>query len=97
MAKPNTELGQKHRCLHCSALFYDMGAEPHCPACDKAHSIDDAIKLKPFRNEEKPIPKDEPDIDDSDDDDDVVVLKDDDDLDDEVAEVIKPKETEPEE
>ncbi len=84
--RSKNKLGFKHRCLHCSALFYDMGAEGEeliCPNCEKIHHIEDAIKLKPFCAEDRDTLEE-----DDNSDDDVVEISDDED--DEDVAVIKP-------
>ena len=45
MAKP--EWGGKHRCTHCSAVFYDMQKSPIvCPACEKTHEPESLLKAR---------------------------------------------------
>ncbi len=45
MAKP--EWGSKHRCSHCSAVFYDMKKNPIlCPACGKTHEPETLLKAR---------------------------------------------------
>lgn len=37
----STEIGEKYRCINCSAKFRGIGKKIHCPLCDSSQIVKD--------------------------------------------------------